>query len=43
MVDLAAEQGGGTTPLDVMLDLSIEDDLRTRFWSALSNRWKASN
>ena len=37
MVDLAAEQGDGTTPLDVMLDLSLEDDLRTRFWSVLAN------
>src|SRR5688572_9957571 len=35
--DLAAEQGGGTTPLDVMLDLSLEDDLHTRFWSVLAN------
>ena len=25
------------TPLDVMLDLSLEDDLRTRFWSVLAN------
>jgi N-acyl-D-amino-acid deacylase len=37
VVDLAGEQGGGTTPLDVMLDLSLEDDLRTRFWSVLAN------
>jgi N-acyl-D-aspartate/D-glutamate deacylase len=35
--DLAAEQGGDTTPLDVMLDLSLEDDLHTRFWSVLAN------
>ena len=33
--DVAAEQGG--TPLDVMLDLSLEDDLTTRFWSVLAN------
>lgn len=32
---IAAEQG--TQPLDVLLDLSIEDDLRTRFWSVLAN------
>ena len=35
--DLAAERGADTTPLDVMLDLSLEDDLRTRFWSVLAN------
>ena len=29
--------GDGTTALDVMLDLSLEDDLRTRFWSVLAN------
>jgi N-acyl-D-amino-acid deacylase len=34
--DLAAEQHG-VTPLDVMLDLSLEDDLTTRFWSVLAN------
>ena len=33
--DLAAERG--VTELDVMLDLSLEDDLRTRFWSVLAN------
>jgi N-acyl-D-amino-acid deacylase len=33
--EIAAEQGG--TPLDVMLDLSLEDDLTTRFWSVLAN------
>ncbi len=33
--ELAEEQG--VTPLDVMLDLSLEDDLRTRFWSVLAN------
>jgi N-acyl-D-aspartate/D-glutamate deacylase len=37
VVDMAAERGGTTTPLDVMLDLSLEDDLRTRFWSVLAN------
>ncbi|MGP0029559.1 MAG: N-acyl-D-amino-acid deacylase family protein, partial [Acidimicrobiales bacterium] len=25
------------TPLDVMLDVSLEDDLQTRFWSVLAN------
>ena len=25
------------TPLDVMLDISLEDDLETRFWSVLAN------
>jgi len=35
VVELAAERGG--TPLDVMLDLSLEDDLTTRFWSVLAN------
>jgi N-acyl-D-aspartate/D-glutamate deacylase len=33
--ELAEEQG--VTPLDVMLDLSLEDGLRTRFWSVLAN------
>ncbi len=37
VVDLAAERGDGSTPLDVVLDLSLEDDLRTRFWSVLAN------
>jgi N-acyl-D-amino-acid deacylase len=37
VVDMAAERGGSTTPLDVMLDISLEDDLRTRFWSVLAN------
>ena len=37
VVEMAAERGDGTTPLDVMLDLSLEDDLRTRFWSVLAN------
>jgi N-acyl-D-aspartate/D-glutamate deacylase len=35
LVGLAAERGG--TPLDVMLDISLEDDLETRFWSVLAN------
>jgi N-acyl-D-aspartate/D-glutamate deacylase len=33
--ELAAERD--CTPLDVMLDLSLEDDLTTRFWSVLAN------
>jgi len=33
--ELAAERD--CTPLDVMLDLSLEDDLSTRFWSVLAN------
>ena len=35
VVDLAAERG--CTPLDVMLDVSLDDDLETRFWSVLAN------
>ncbi len=35
VVELAERRG--TTALDVMLDVSIEDDLRTRFWSVLAN------
>ena len=35
VVDIAEERGCG--PLDVLLDLSLEDDLRTRFWSVLAN------
>ncbi len=35
VVDLAEERGG--TPLDVMLDISLDDDLGTRFWSVLAN------
>jgi N-acyl-D-amino-acid deacylase len=35
LADLAAERG--CTPLDVMLDISLEDDLTTRFWSVLAN------
>jgi N-acyl-D-aspartate/D-glutamate deacylase len=37
VVELAAERGNGTTPLDVMLDVSIDDDLKTRFWSVVAN------
>jgi N-acyl-D-amino-acid deacylase len=33
--DLAAERG--CTALDVMLDISLEDDLKTRFWSVVAN------
>ena len=35
VVELADERD--VTPLDVMLDLSLEDDLQTRFWSVLAN------
>ena len=35
VLDLAEEQG--KTPLDVILDISLEDDLHTRFWSVLAN------
>ena len=35
VVELAEEQG--VTPLDVLLDLSLADDLDTRFWSVLAN------
>jgi N-acyl-D-aspartate/D-glutamate deacylase len=35
VVDVAEERG--TTPLDVMLDLSLEENLETRFWSVLAN------
>ena len=35
VLDLVAERGG--TPLDVVLDLSLDDDLRTRFGSVLAN------
>ncbi|HVB93154.1 MAG TPA: amidohydrolase family protein, partial [Acidimicrobiales bacterium] len=35
VVDLAEEQG--VTPLDVLLDLSLADDLATRFLSVLAN------
>ena len=35
VLELAEEQK--KTPLDVTLDLSLEDDLKTRFWSVLAN------
>ena len=35
VLDLANEQQ--KTPLDVTLDISLEDDLKTRFWSVLAN------
>ncbi len=35
VVDLAEEWG--CTPLDVLLDVSLADDLKTRFWSVLAN------
>ena len=35
VLELAEEWGG--TPLDVILDISIADGLRTRFWSVLAN------
>jgi N-acyl-D-amino-acid deacylase len=35
VVEIAEERG--CSPLDVLLDLSLEDDLRTRFWSVLAN------
>jgi N-acyl-D-aspartate/D-glutamate deacylase len=35
VVELAEELG--CTPLDVLLDVSLEDDLQTRFWSVLAN------
>jgi len=35
LVGLAGERD--CTPLDVMLDISLEDDLETRFWSVLAN------
>jgi N-acyl-D-amino-acid deacylase len=35
VLDLAAERG--CTALDVMLDISLEDDLKTRFWSIVAN------
>ena len=35
VVELAAEQD--VTPLDVLLDLSLADDLTARFWSVLAN------
>jgi len=35
ILDVAAEWG--VSPLDAMLDLSLADDLQTRFWSILAN------
>jgi N-acyl-D-aspartate/D-glutamate deacylase len=35
VVDLAEERG--CTPLDVVLDISLDDDLKARFWSVLAN------
>jgi N-acyl-D-aspartate/D-glutamate deacylase len=35
VVELAAERG--CTPLDVMLDVSLDDKLESRFWSVLAN------
>ena len=35
VVDLAKEQS--VTPLDILLDLSLADDLSSRFWSVLAN------
>jgi N-acyl-D-amino-acid deacylase len=35
VLEIAAERG--CTALDVMLDLSLEDDLKTRFWSVVAN------
>jgi N-acyl-D-aspartate/D-glutamate deacylase len=35
VLDLAADRG--CTALDVMLDISLEDDLKTRFWSVVAN------
>jgi N-acyl-D-amino-acid deacylase len=35
VVDLAEAQG--VTPFDLLLDLSLADDLSTRFWSVLAN------
>jgi N-acyl-D-aspartate/D-glutamate deacylase len=35
VVDLASERG--CSPLDVMLDLSLDEHLETRFWSVLAN------
>jgi N-acyl-D-aspartate/D-glutamate deacylase len=35
LLGLAAEQG--CTPLDLMLDISLGEDLKTRFWSVLAN------
>ncbi|HWS45812.1 MAG TPA: amidohydrolase family protein, partial [Acidimicrobiia bacterium] len=37
VTDLVAERGRDTTPLDVMLDISLDENLETRFWSVLAN------
>ncbi|NUU22570.1 MAG: amidohydrolase family protein [Streptomycetaceae bacterium] len=37
VTDLAAEAGGGATPLDVLLDLALAEDLRTRFGITFAN------
>jgi len=34
---LALAEEWGCTPLEVLLDLSLDDDLATRFWSVLAN------
>ena len=35
ILDLASERG--RTALDVMIDISLDDDLKTRFWSVVAN------
>jgi N-acyl-D-aspartate/D-glutamate deacylase len=35
VVELAEQRG--CTPLDVVLDISLDDDLKTRFWSVVAN------
>jgi N-acyl-D-aspartate/D-glutamate deacylase len=35
VLELAAERS--CTPLDVILDISLDDDLKTRFWSVVAN------
>jgi len=35
ILELAAQRG--CTPLDVLLDTSLDDDLKTRFWSVVAN------
>ena len=35
VVELADERGA--TPLDIVLDISLDDDLKARFWSVLAN------
>ena len=34
---MAVAEERGCTPLDVMLDVSLDDDLESRFWSVLAN------